>query len=224
MEAGSAGQDVASADGQGIRVIVRGWCLRLIGTWVAALWTTSAVPASRWMLVASAAGLTVVWPVVRLSLDSPHRMKPAVLALVDLLALAGLHHAVIWPLALTAGWETRQAAWIDAAVLAWSLLSAAMVALGIQAGQALPRVIAATLCILLLFGEPLFIALFTAPEPGTVMMRISPLQTLWALSEEGRQWTRPPWQLNVIVAAVAALLAWGVVWALTALAPPRSDS
>lgn len=214
----------AMGDGQTIRIMVLGWCLWLIGTWMAALWTGTAVPAARWMLLSTTVGMTVLWPIIRLSLDGPMQWPPPRLVALEWLALTGILQAVIWPLALTAGWGIGQAAWLDAAVMAWSLLAAAVVAVGIGSTHATHRATAAVLCVLLLFGEPVAVALFTVAEPGNWTLRISPFQTLWTLSEAGHQWSHPQLHLHVILAAVAAVLAWIVVVGTRMPTASSSDS
>ena len=52
------------------------------------------------------------------------------LAIADWFALIVVFQAVIWPLRLSAGWSVTQTAWLDAAIAAWSLLVAAIVAVG----------------------------------------------------------------------------------------------
>lgn len=214
----------AQRDAHVIRIVVLGWCLWLIGSWVVALWNGTAVPASRWMLMLTTLGFTGVWPIVRLSLDPPRAVTPSKALIVEWVALAGILQAVVWPLALTAGWEAAQTFWIDSAILAWSLLNGAIVAVALRSGGAGPRAAAATLCMLVLFAEPLVLALAGGTDPAatTPVMRISPLQTLWTLSEEGRAWAGAPWRVNVLAAAAAAVLAWGVAY-LTASWRASSD-
>ena len=206
-----------------IRVIVLGWCLWLIGSWVVALWSGSATPAARWMLLSTTVGLTALWPIVRLSLEAPSSLAPVRVVAVEWLALAGILQAVVWPLALTAGWEASQTLWIDGAVLAWSLVTASIVALALRSRRAGHRAVAAALCMLFLFGEPLAVGLMAAPHGAGVVMRITPFQTLWALTDEGRLWTMTSWRVNVGAAMVAALLSWLVVLATCAWTAP-SDS
>ena len=196
-----------------IRVVVLGWCLWLIGSWLVALWNGSAIPASQWMLILTTVGFTGVWPIVRLSLDAPRALPPEKVVVMEWVALAGILQTVVWPLALTARWGAAQPFWLDRAILAWSLLSSAIVVLALRAGHALHRAAAAVLCMLVLFAEPLVLAVVGGPGPRTdaMVMRISPLQTLWALSEEGRGWAAAPWRANVLAAGVAAVLAWGSV-------------
>ena len=47
---------------------------------------------------------------------------------------------------------------LDSAILAWSLLNSAIVVLALRAGHALHRAAAAVLCMLVLFAEPLVLA------------------------------------------------------------------
>ena len=196
------------------RVMVLGWCMWLLGTWGAALLADSAVPATRWMLFSSFIGLMALWPTVRLSLDRGDFRYTNTEVLMEWLALTTIFQAVVWPLGITAQWSFLQTLWLDGAVVAWSLLTALFVATGVRSRRTFHRLLATALCLLVLVGEPLIMTLVSiGVRPGQShgwVMRISPIQTIWALSEMPIEWSSGPWRTNVATVAVAAAVGWGV--------------
>lgn len=196
------------------RVISLGWCLWLLGTWHGALLADSAVPATRWMLFSSVIGLMALWPTVRLSLDYGSFPCMVTEVLREWLALVAIFQAVLWPLGLTAKWNFMQMLWLDGAVAAWSLLTALFVAIGVWSRFTKHRLMMMALCLLLLIGEPLaMILLSTGIWPAQThdwVMRISPIQTIWALSDMPIEWTSGPWRTNVATVAVAGGVGWVV--------------
>ncbi len=192
------------------RAIVLGWCLWLLGVWGVSLWIDSAVPATRWMLFSTLLGLMVLWPTVRLSLDTTRRGHTTSQVIVEWLALITIFQAVVWPLAITARWGFAQTLWLDLAVLSWSLVAALLVAMGSWSRRGLHRSVAAVLCIGLLLGEPLAVGLLSQgsePSGGTVF-RVSPIQTVWALTEMPADFATGPWRTNVVCAAAAGAIGW----------------
>ena len=214
------------------RGLVLAWCFWLIGSWCVALWIDSTVPAVRWMIFASLLGLMVIWPLIRLSQDitqgaarlsapgnDPNETETSALTplviLADWFSLILVFQTVVWPLRLTTRWSVEQAAWLDAAVAAWSLLAAAIVAFGCSSRSAARRVVAMILCLLLLLGEPAAIALLDmiAPLPKQTgwTMRVSPLEALWKMTGPPTSWQPGPWRERVFAVAAAAVLAWIIV-------------
>lgn len=201
----------ASAAGVTLRAVVLGWCLWLLGAWAGSLWIDSPVPAARWMLFSSLIGLTAVWPTVRLSLDGSGT-GTAACAIFEWIALIAIFQIIIWTLALTAQWPYIQALWLDLAIAAWSLLTALLVAVGLRSADGVHRVVTVVLCLLLLLAEPMILALAdvrlgTPHDPGW-FMRVSPIQTIWALSETPVDWSSGPWRTNIATISVAAVVAW----------------
>ena len=203
----------ASSHSATLRAIVLGWCLWLLGAWAVSLSIDSPVPATRWMIFCSLIGLTAVWPTVRLSLDGPSD-RTTIWTILEWLALIAIFQIVIWPLALTARWPALQMLWLDLAVVSWSLLAALLVAVGLRSRDGMHRLVTAVLCLLILLAEPLIVVLDDVrlgghDGPGWVM-RISPIQTVWALTENPLEWSSGPWRRNILIAAVAVVVAWCV--------------
>lgn len=226
----------------GVRVLLVGWCLWLLGAWVV-LWVVGGwtVPALRSMIFASTVGLLGLWPAVRLSQMT--RRYPAIApggmpetgdvtarewgracggTLIDWVCLNLVFQIVLWPLQLAAGWQTVQTIWLAATVAAWSLLTGLLIAWGRGTDRGGWRMAAMLLCVGLVVVEPALWCLgWMSGAMGMPMMRLSPIQSLWALSSPGMV----PEQAAAVVmaqapqivsAAVAAFVGWGVLGGLLA--------
>ncbi|MEX0775617.1 MAG: hypothetical protein WD042_07860 [Phycisphaeraceae bacterium] len=224
----------------GSRELVLAWCLWLLGSWCATLLLTSGKPTVHLMMYACLTGMMLLWPALRLSQgytarrgltrwvggspdetrEDPHRPPPADrpgpavrLARVfrDWISLYLVFQAVIWPLVITAEWSLAQTLWLDAAVGAWSLLTAAFIGWGALSGRGALRCLAMAFCVLLVVGEPLLEAVMVTLSNATITpwsMRISPVSTIEGLTQSPVDWQPYPWAWHVISAAVAAALAW----------------
>lgn len=208
------------------------WCLWLLGSWMMAL-GQGTPQAVRAMMLLVMVGLLLLWPALRLSQDrrwAPNRLltgwdAPAGVAmlpppgpfsvLMDWLGMALIAQAVVWPFKITASWTLSQTLWVNAAVLSWSLLVAALVAWGVQQRRGLLRTATMLLCVALFLGEPLLMSL--APSTASIAnwrMHISPLQTIWHLTQPGGAWSFDPWTTQVLAVMAAAFAAWTLVFLL----------
>ncbi|MFW6059091.1 MAG: hypothetical protein ACODAQ_02855 [Phycisphaeraceae bacterium] len=200
------------------QVVVLVWCLWLAGAWGVSMLLSSSVVAARWLVVTSVVGLMLVWPAARLSEGRERVTMPGVL--VEWLCLVLVFQAVIWPLRIISDWRMDQTAWLDGAVAAWSLLTAAVVAMGMQFRGAGARMAAMVLCVLVVLGEPMVLALAaTVQGAGTLWeMRLTPLPTVWALAQPIADVSLGAWPARIMVVGVAAVAAWvavGVVMAVS---------
>jgi hypothetical protein len=199
---------VAAAQSNATRYLVLGWGLWLLGSWTVTLSISPASVAARWMVFSSAVGLMVLWPLLRLSQDiEPHIGVPQ--TLWDWLCLNLAFQAAIWPLQVNISWSLWQVVWIDAAIAAWSLLTGALIATGIQWRSGIGRMFAMAMCLAMLLGEPLVIWLINLTRPGDPVgwtLRISPLSALGDLTGGGPQ----NWTLHVIAVVVAAAALWSM--------------
>jgi hypothetical protein len=219
------------------RGLVLMWCLWLLGSWSLTMGVKPVLPNIRYMVLSAAIGFLVLWPLLRLSqqvvrlrygVNEPDAGGPAVLRaepvgrgasagtiFADWLSLLAVFQAVLWPLPLTTGWSIQQALWLDAAMAAWSLLVAAIVALGCAADSPVRRTIAMVLVLALLVGEPVVMAVMNlhAERGGGVtwLMRVSPLQAIWEMTSAPIDWRPQRWAERVIAVACAAVVAWGIV-------------
>ena len=191
-----------------LRAVVLGWCIWLLGVWCGSLWIDSTVPAARWMIFSALIGLMALWPAVRLSIDEARAIgcgEP----MVEWLALNVVFQAVVWPLSLSARWSLEQTLWLDAAVMGWSCLTSLLIANGIRCRRVWPRVAMMLLCVMLVLAEPAAAALLSVwGTAGFVVMHISPIQTVWALTDMPVTWESGPWRSNVLVVIAAATIGW----------------
>lgn len=89
-------------------------------------------PMARVMLVLAAGGVSVLWPMTRLSQVIPH--QPAKAVVVDLVVLLFPLHLMIWPQTLPwmASWTLATTAALAASCTAWSLLIGALLGSALQ--------------------------------------------------------------------------------------------
>ena len=228
------------------RELVLAWCIWLLGSWGVTLSIDSAVPAVRWMVYSSLIGLMMMWPAYRLSQgcvkkkrgddaddDSPQGatslITPSVI-LRDWFCLMMVFQAVVWPLRITARWEIQQTLWLDGAIAGWSLLAAALTAMGCRSCRAGHRTIAMLCCLMLLLGEPLVMWLWNVVvhpgvDDGVIWtMRVSPIQAIWGLTDIPSSWSMHPWASSVFTVLAAATVVWMMMVLLFHNATKRSTS
>ena len=204
-----------------LRLVVVVWCFWLLGAWAAAWLSDTSVPRTRWMLFAGSFGLMLAWPAFRLSegqktAERGAGVGAATPVLLDWLGMVLVYQAVIWSLHFMAMWPLSRGLWLDAAVLAWSLLTALIVAGARRWPGAVARCVGMLLCIALVFAEPIAIWLTTINGHDGWAMRISPIQALWQLTEPPTQGTPDGWGLTIINVALVAVAGWLVLggWSL----------
>ncbi|MBB6429540.1 hypothetical protein [Algisphaera agarilytica] len=225
--------------GVGLRGLVLGWSLWLLGSWVV-LWAVGGwtVPALRVMVLSGLVGMMGVWPAVRLS--QPTRTRRVASAghevlggdwaracgwiAADWLALNLVFQAVIWPLQLAARWSTPQAVWLVVAVAGWSLLTGLVIAWGRGTNHPAARTWAMVVCVAVVVLEPIlwWMGLMAAgPEVGVPEMRFSPLQAVWGVSAAGTeaqaQAAVAVHGFQIVTVAASAMVGWVVLWGLLAL-------
>jgi len=204
----SSDASATASQANSARYLVLGWGMWLLGSWAVTLSISPPAVAARWMVFSSAVGLMVLWPLLRLSQDLPARTGVQQ-ALWDWLCLNLAFQAAIWPLQVNVSWSLWQVVWIDAAIAAWSLLTGALIALGIQWRGGAGRMFAMAMCLAMLIGEPLIIWLINLARPGDPIgwtLRISPLSALGDLTSRDPQ----GWSLHIIAVVVAAAALWSI--------------
>lgn len=194
--------------------------------WVAryaALTSGTYAPAARIMLVVVGVGMTLLWPMVRLSQATPPRPVP-MHALVDTWIVLLPIQVVLWPLVFLAGWPVNIVLGVAANFLAWGLLTGGLLAIALT-GPALqhpsdPRLLRRTLWMLVMvvltLGVPLGVLLMrlvakdSNVETGLGMF--SPLTSVVMLTGRGMLGPQNPiagWQWACIWAVfLAGCLAW----------------
>ncbi len=217
--------DERSAPAPRPRVLVLGWCLWLLGSWMATMSGELSISAVRRMTVACMIGMLAVWPAIRLSqppetdLDRTMARTNPRLAIVygvwvDWLCLFAVFQLVLWSLTIGVAWSAAQALWLDAGIAASSLLAAGVVAWGAMGHSPMRRVLATALCLALILAEPAVMWLIGELAPRAALgdfMKVSPIQTLWALCEPPATWTPWPWGHHVLSTLAGAIVIWTAV-------------
>lgn len=217
------------ADPGWLRIVIVVWCFWLLGAWAAAWLSDTSVPRVRWMMFAGSMGLMLVWPAFRLSqqVRSDEPGRGAVQVLLDWLAMIGVYQAVIWSLHLLAGWPLIRGIWLDAAVIAWSLLTALIVAAARRWPIGGARTIGMALCILLVFGEPVLLWLVVMAGGEAWSMRVSPIHAFWELTQPPGRGTISPWDQRTLMIAVVAVMGWFALalwWVCERITSKRRDA
>jgi hypothetical protein len=205
------------------------WCLWLLGSWLIIRYQMGMSPLEmiglgqsfgprlrttdlRWLTIAAAAGLSGLWPAVRLSQGGARPGRGALLQpLMDWVGLMLVWQAVLWPMHMLLPWTLAQMVWLNVAVLSWGLLMGLMIALGRASGTAPGRGGAMAGCLALLLAEPAVIALLDwaiPPFSWPWAMRISPFGMLWELTAGQAYLELDPWRGQALSFAVAAVLGW----------------
>ncbi|MBX3357041.1 MAG: hypothetical protein KF745_01305 [Phycisphaeraceae bacterium] len=172
-------------------------------------------PAARTLLVVLAAGLSILWPMTRLSQLPPD--EPSVhAALADTLLMLIPIQMVIWPLWSLAGWPIAVVAAVASLFLAWGLLIGAVQAIAFARGEAgaASRAVWMGTCIVLVVAAPCCATLLTwavGASPKWLEMG-SPFTSIFALSGSGYSGpttavTGIQWSI-IAGTGVAAVLAW----------------
>ena len=122
--------------------------------------------------------------------------------------MIGVYQAVIWSLHLLAAWPLVRGVWLDAAVIAWSLLTALIVAAARRWPTGGARMAGMGLCIALVFAESvvLWLVVITGGEPWA--MYVSPIHAFWELTQPPSRGTIEPWDQRVLMIAVVAVMGW----------------
>jgi len=241
-----------SLDPFGLRALIISWCLWLLISWSITLSIGATAHAVRWIVFSAVFGLMAVWPTVRLSQQLTGRCADTATGLsesvggiacvgvtpsarvmatmLDWVCLLGVFQVVVWPLMLVGRWSVQQTMWLDLAVSSWSLLTALLVGLGRVVPMTWARVGAMLGCMLLLVGEPAWMAIvgvgFDSAQVGARagqaawQMRISPLQALWELTTTVRPYDPLVWRATILSTTAASVLGWVVLWEMVWWAGP----
>lgn len=212
--------------------------------WVAryaALTTGAYAPAARIMLIVVGVGMTLLWPMVRLSQASPPRPVP-LHALIDTWIVLLPIQVVLWPLVFLAGWPASIVLGVAGNFLAWGLLTGGVLAIALSGPTPPlqhprdPRLVGRTLWMLsmvaLTLGAPLIILLLRVASPdGTFEDRLSmfsPLTSVAVLTGRGMLGPQNPiaaWQWECILAVLlAGCAAWVLAFVRDRLGKATSDA
>jgi hypothetical protein len=159
--------------------------------------------ALREMLLIVAVGLTILWPVVRLS---QRHARPTTLLLLDAVVLLSLSQIVIWPLLGKTHWPPLMLFQVDALIAAWTLLAGGFVALGLCFRAVWWRSAIVLLCAAALLAAPVLQALAIPADPPLWLDFASPLAAIWRLEATDTNWPSYVLELAGIVACSGTLL------------------
>ncbi len=124
---------------------------------------------------------------------------------VDWVCLAFVFETVCWPLKIILEWTIPQMLWLNGAVLAWSLLAGLFTAAGARSSYSRHRSAAILLCVGVLLGEPLLQIILGIPWT----MRVSPIQTVWALLQGNITATI---KVHILSVAIGSSIGWLLLW------------
>lgn len=198
------------------RFLLLWWSLWLLASWVMAFgwrwWIQPSIgtyiTAAQRMMLSVMLGITIVWPLYRLALRPAH--TPRLLPLVDWLAIFATLQVLLWPMRVPTQWSAADVLLLDAAIFAWGVLYAGLIALGMLDGARRHRAAVMILCVVVAAAGPALAALTASIDnlAASVWLRWSPLTGVWlhvgrnAVAIEAAEW----WRLAAIGAT--ALLLW----------------
>ncbi len=193
----------------------------LIGSWIVAIGLRTPVqpsaasyePSVRLMLICVALGITIGWPMLRLS-QAPSAF-PVRQSLLDLIVLLALVQVVLWPLRLVTTWSPPRTAALDATLAGWALLCGAILAATLGSHRrglrSLAMVDSTGVCLLGPLGA--WLGVVTGVD-AMHLMGVSPLMAVHTLGQGGGaplpagQWG---WIVGLGLVAAAAWATAGVL-------------
>lgn len=178
--------------------------------------------AARLLILLIAVGLTVLWPMVRLSQASPR--KPATAAVVDLIALLLPLAAVLWPVTWLGRWDWSVTAALLALLGAWGGVFAAVIAMGTRSASGWGRMGWAVACVVGVGLAPAAAVVLSGTGTDVVVLfYASPLSGVFALTTEASgvvpRMTGGEWW-----AALGPLGLGAVLWTVVAVSRRGSPS
>jgi len=206
------------------RILLLWWSIWLLISWILAYsrnWSIipselTHIASTRRMLVAISLGLTIVWPMFRLTF-TPSRSRCRLAVFIDWLALIGTLQIVLWPMRLSTSWSTARVALLVTIIGAWTLITGAFIALGLLSSQKWGRTASMLLCLLLVCAAPIASLFFNTTLGSTQrnLLDWSPVTQLWNLAERTCQLvSRTEWTQAGLLLVISVLL-----WIAVALWP-----
>lgn len=157
--------------------------------------TQTWLPGVRMMLIMSAIGLVIVWPMAAMSTSREVSPRTTLRHTIILLITAQL---ITWPSGFVTTWLFSRTALIAITLTGWGLLAGVITAWGRCHARIWPRTITMMLCLILTITSPIIILL---DESIQAAIPFSPLTSLWYLAGGGltetttREWIAglAPW-------------------------------
>jgi hypothetical protein len=186
----------------------------LVASWIASMGlrtplqpsSASYTPGVRMMLMCVVIGLTIGWPLLRLSQSVPR--FPLRQVLLDLLVLLALVQIVLWPLRLVTPWSPARTLAIDATIAGWAALAGAFVAAGVTSTRPGPRALTMLSCLaLVLLGPALAWVGVMTGRNWLPFIELSPLMAVGTLTQMNAPPPAQQW-IHIYTLIAAAGLAW----------------
>lgn len=220
------GRPPGGASGGGVRVMLLGWSLWLLGSWLVVLMTTPSRTGAGWMALATLIGLVVMYPLVRFSLEPPKQAGRTVFN--EVASMLGVSQAVIWPLMSIGHWGWASTLWLNGWIAGWSLLAAAVVVYLVDRGPK-AQSMGMAVCLLMVLGEPTVAAVSRSTEDmlagAWATVGLSPVPGITALTPVGGPPSLGVWPARVLSVLTAAAVAWAfVLLARRYQRPPKAAS
>jgi len=181
--------------------------------------TSSYTPSVRVMMLASAAGALVAWPMLRLS--QPASPAPIRAVLLDLAVVVGMLNMVLWPLRLVTPWPVPRMAALMLLLTIWIIAAGAFVSIGWRSRRAAVRTLCMVACVAIAAGAMPLRLIGAAWLPAFPSVHGGPFEATLALATPGgAPPTTQAWSA-VEAAAGVALLLWAAALVIAALSRRR---
>ena len=157
------------------------------------------------MLVMSAVGLVIVWPMAALSTRRDITPGTTLRHTIILLLTAQL---ITWPSGFVTTWLFSRTALIAITLTGWGLLAGMIAAWGRSRAVLWNRTVAMLLCLLLTMTSPIITLL---DESIREAIPFSPLTSLWYLAGGGMNQTTMPEWIAGLAPWLVALASWPLI-------------
>lgn len=172
---------------------------------------------SKVMVAMIGLGIGALWPMIRLSQRSPHRVAESVFG--DCVALIVPAQAVLWPLTLLGGWSFGVTGALALALVAWTCAVGGVIAMGVSFKAGIGRSFWMLIALVFVASAPIWAMStgWTAHDQALIDWRFcSPLTMSWGmtstLSGGAPYMTNEKWD-GVLIPGALAL----VIWVLTGM-------
>ncbi len=167
--------------------------------------TQTWLPGVRMMLIMSAIGLVIVWPMAALSTSREVLPRTTLRHTIILLMTAQL---ITWPSGFVTTWLLSRTALIAITLTGWGLLAGMITAWGRSHARVWSRTISMMLCLILTITSPIIILL---DETIQAAIPFSPLTSLWYLAGGGLNDTTTREWIAGLAPWIIALGSWPLI-------------
>tara|TARA_Y100000589_G_scaffold307324_1_gene322897 strand:- start:964 stop:1650 length:687 start_codon:yes stop_codon:yes gene_type:complete len=167
--------------------------------------TQTWLPGVRMMLIMSAIGLVVVWPMAALSTSRDVPPRTTLRHTVILLITAQL---ITWPSGFVTTWLFSRTALIAITLTGWGLLAGVITAWGRSRARFWPRSISMLICLMLTIVSPILVLM---DESIRSAIPFSPLTSLWYLAGGGLNDTTSREWIAGLAPWLIALASWPLI-------------